>query len=267
MAPIVKVITLLATAVIAQASENTDEQMVTDVLSMRKDFDYKQCVKECKERTGQNWNCQQYCDSQGASPFFKSALRGSITITSNEEELALSSSSGLGINPSASQIGQLWGSTPNSQVMSDLSNCLNRFNIASEPQLCHFLSQTAHESGGGRWTKELASGDDYEGRTDLGNTQPGDGRKYKGAGYIQLTGRANYQAFANAIGDQRVMEGVDYVAEKYPWTSAGFWWNNNNMNSVCSDGNVEQVTRRVNGGTNGLADRQQYYDKCKKIFA
>jgi putative chitinase len=131
------------------------------------------------------------------------------------------------------------------------------------------MAQVAHESGGLRWLKELATGDDYEWRTDLGNTQPGDGRKFKGSGAIQLTGRANYQAFANYIKDPKVMEGCDYVAEKYPFLSSGYWWIQNKMNELCdrSDVTVEMVTRRVNGGVNGLADRIKYYEKARKEIA
>jgi putative chitinase len=133
----------------------------------------------------------------------------------------------------------------------------------TKPRLRHFLSQTAHESGGGRYKKELASGWDYEDRADLGNNQPGDGPRYKGAGYIQLTGRSNYQDFANFIKDPAVMKGVDYVADNYPFSSAGFWWQNNKMNELCdANPSVKKVTLRVNGGTNGLAEREMYYERC-----
>ncbi len=152
--------------------------------------------------------------------------------------------------------------------LQDLNSCLNRYKITTAPRLRHFLSQIAHESGGLQYTQELADGSDYEGRDDLGNVNPGDGPKYKGAGVIQLTGRANYQSFSNAIADPKVMDGVTYVASKYPFTSAGFWWDNNNMNALCDGGaTVEQVTLRVNGGYNGLEDRQHYYDKACGIFA
>ena len=131
----------------------------------------------------------------------------------------------------------------------ELNDCLKKFNILTPLRIRHFLSQTAHESGGGRWKQELASGSAYEGRRDLGNVQPGDGIRFKGAGYIQLTGRANYQAFSNYIKDLRVMQGCSYVAENYPFTSAGFWWLNNSMNALCDKNpSVEQVTLRVNGG-------------------
>ena len=134
-----------------------------------------------------------------------------------------------------------------------MNKCLHRYDITTPERIRHFLSQTAHESGGGRYTKEIASGWDYEYRVDLGNSEPGDGPTYKGAGYLQITGRANYQALADYLGDQDVMKGVDYVATTYPFTSAGHWWMNNGMNNLIDNGGtVEQVSKRVNGGYNGL---------------
>jgi len=176
-------------------------------------------------------------------------------------------SSGSVLPISASQMKTLgWGSV-SSSVLNDLNSCCQRFSINTPARLRHFLSQCSHESGCGRYTKELASGDAYEWRKDLGNTQAGDGRKFKGGGFIQLTGRANYQAFANFIGDQGVMSGVDYVATNYPWTSAGFWWNRNSMNNLCDQGaSVDQITRRVNGGYNGLEDRRMYYNRACNIW-
>ena len=109
--------------------------------------------------------------------------------------------------------------------LSDLNKCINKFGITTKARLRHFIAQTSHESGLGKWTQELGGTSycsKYDGRKDLGNTQPGDGCKYKGAGYIQLTGRYNYQKFANYIGDQKVMNGCSYVATNYPWTSAGY---------------------------------------------
>lgn len=164
------------------------------------------------------------------------------------------------------QLASIWICGPamiKDEEVTELNECLHRFGVTTKPRLRHFLSQTAHESGGGRYKKELASGWDYEDRADLGNTQPGDGPRYKGAGYIQLTGRSNYQDFANFINDPAVMQGVDYVAEHYPFSSAGFWWQNNKMNELCdSNPSVKKVTLRVNGGTNGLADREMYYERC-----
>lgn len=145
----------------------------------------------------------------------------------------------------------------------EMNACLQKYDITTTQRIRHFLSQTAHESGGGRYKKEIASGEAYNGRTDLGNTQPGDGPRYKGAGYLQTTGRYNYQRLSDYLGDPRVMEGVDYVAENYPFTAAGFWWDDNKMNDLCDSGaDCYTVTLRVNGGTNGLADREHYYQLC-----
>lgn len=160
-------------------------------------------------------------------------------------------------------------------VIDDLNHCLSLFNIDTPTRYLHFISQCAHESGWGQFTKELANGNAYEGRKDLGNIYSGDGPKFKGAGYIQLTGRSNYQLFSNYIGDKNVMNGVSYVAEKYPWLSAGFWWENNKMNNLCDRGaTCQQVSAKVNTGNasspknkiNGLADREKCYSKCCSIL-
>ncbi|MGT2866332.1 LysM peptidoglycan-binding domain-containing protein [Streptococcus fryi] len=175
---------------------------------------------------------------------------------------------GNGYLVTAEQLRQIGWTVVNTSMINDLNNCLRRYNITTLSRIRHFISQCSHESGGGKWTMELASGEAYNGRSDLGNTYPGDGPKYKGGGYIQLTGRYNYTQFANAIGDQRIVnEGVSYVASHYPWTSAGFWWHKNGMNSLCdTNPTVEQVTRRVNGGYNGLADRKYWYGRCVAVI-
>jgi predicted chitinase len=144
--------------------------------------------------------------------------------------------------------------------ITELNKSLHRFKINTPNRLRHFLSQTAHESGGGKWKKELSDGKYLEGRADIGNLEPGDGPRYKGAGYIQLTGRYNYQQFADYMKDPDIMNGYEYVAQNYPFTSAGFWWVNNQMNELCdANPTVDQVTREVNGGFNGLEDRKHYF--------
>lgn len=149
----------------------------------------------------------------------------------------------------------------------DLNSCLTRFSINTPPRMRHFLSQVAHESGGLRYLKEIATGDAYEWRRDLGNNQPGDGRKFKGGGALQVTGRANYQALCNYLNDPRIMEGCNYVAYNVPFTSSGHWWMRNSMNSLCDLGaTVEQITRRVNGGLNGLSDRKFYYAIALRVI-
>jgi putative chitinase len=156
----------------------------------------------------------------------------------------------------------VFGRTPSAEQLQDLNACLDRFSINTTQRIRHFLAQVGHESGGLRWMLELATGDAYEGRQDLGNTQPGDGRRFKGAGAIQLTGRYNYQRFADYIKDQQVMEGCKYVSTVYPFTSAGYWWHLNSMNVLVDQGaTCRQISARVNGRdpANGLADREDYF--------
>ncbi|MDJ1174639.1 C39 family peptidase [Roseofilum capinflatum] len=180
---------------------------------------------------------------------------------------------GLSLDPELTlitqeQAEQLFGNPIYPEELKDLNHCLHVYQINTKDRLFHFLSQIAHESGGLKYLKELGDGSYLEGRDDLGNINPGDGPKYKGAGAIQLTGRSNYQAFCNFRGDAKIMEGCDYVAKNYPFSSAGFWWQNNRMNELCDRGaTVEEVTQAVNGGYNGLEDRKHYYQKAKSILS
>lgn len=166
---------------------------------------------------------------------------------------------------SAAQALSVFGRPPAALQLADLNACLWRFGITTPARIRHFLAQVGHESGGLKWMLELASGEAYEGRRDLGNTQPGDGPRFKGAGAIQLTGRDNYQRFADFIRDQEVMTGATYVANRYPFTSAGFWWHRNAMNAFVDQGaTCRQVSAKVNGRdpANGLADREAYYTRA-----
>jgi putative chitinase len=192
---------------------------------------------------------------------------GSYISTCKKVEEASSKPDALITKKQLSRIWDVSETTISDRIINDLNACLVRFQINTSVRIRHFISQISHESGGGKWMKELASGDDYEGRKDLGNTQPGDGRKYKGAGFIQLTGRANYSDFSKYMNDPKVMDGVDYVALNYPATSGGFWWHNNNMNALCDKNpSVEEVTRKVNGGLRGIEDRKVYYNRCLEVI-
>jgi putative chitinase len=170
------------------------------------------------------------------------------------------------------QLSQIWKVEEvriSDSLILDLNTCISKFNINTISRLRHFISQCSHESGAGKWMKELASGEAYEGRKDLGNTQNGDGVRYKGVGFIQVTGRYNYQQFANFIQDSKVMNGVNYVAEKYPFTISGFWWMTNKLNELCDSGaTCRQISARVNGRdpANGLVDREKYYQLCCDVF-
>jgi predicted chitinase len=155
--------------------------------------------------------------------------------------------------------------SPSASQLADLNSCLRRFSINTPARIRHFLAQVGHESGGLKWMLELASGDAYEGRQDLGNTRTGDGPRFKGAGAIQLTGRFNYQRFADYIKDPDVMDGAVYVASRYPFTSAGFWWHLNAINAFVDQGaSCRQVSAKVNGRdpANGLADREAFFARA-----
>lgn len=138
--------------------------------------------------------------------------------------------------------------------------------ITTPLRLAHFLAQVTHESGGFRWMQELwgptPAQAHYEGRLDLGNTQPGDGRRYMGRGPLQLTGRANYRNTGRRIGypleDQPELAsqiGVGSIIACDYWTTHG-------LNRLADQGGLSMVTaitRSVNGGTNGLSDRQRRF--------
>lgn len=152
---------------------------------------------------------------------------------------------------------------------SDLMACLLIFDIKTPLRIAHFLAQIIHESGGFRWLLEIASGKDYEGREDLGNTEPGDGERFKGAGPIMMTGRFWYTLFSEYMHDPHIMKGAVYVAKNYPFTSAGFWWMKNDMNKYVDEGaTCRQVSRRVNGKdpANGLQNRLKYFERAKKVL-
>lgn len=149
-------------------------------------------------------------------------------------------------------------------VLAQIPDTAAKFNITTNLRLAHFLSQCAHESGNFKWVVEFASGLAYEGRKDLGNTQPGDGVKFKGRGFIQLTGRANYDKFSKFVNEDCVSR-PELVATKYPMMSAAYFFDKNNLWKTCdagsTDDDVVKVTRRVNGGKNGLDDRLEKFHK------
>ena len=172
------------------------------------------------------------------------------------------------IDNSNLNLNKLKGAIPDN-VLAQIPDTAKKYNITTILRLAHFLSQCAHESGNFKWVVEFASGKAYEGRKDLGNTEPGDGVKFKGRGYIQLTGRANYTNFSAFCGEDCVTN-PDLVATKYPMMSAGYFFNKVKLWPICDKGSdvatITAVTRKVNGGTNGLDDRIQYFNKFYKLL-
>lgn len=148
-----------------------------------------------------------------------------------------------------------------------LAPTLAQYAIDTRLRIAHFLGQTCHESAGFRTTEEFASGEAYEGRADLGNTKPGDGRRYKGRGLIQLTGRANYREYGQRMGVP--LEANPELAAE-PVLSlrvACEYWKKRRLNAACDEDDVVRGTKLINGGTNGLADRRAATSRAKAAIA
>jgi putative chitinase len=174
-------------------------------------------------------------------------------------------------------------------VMLEVQSIVDRFNMTNPLRLAHFLAQAAHESGNFKFLKEnlnyssdsllkvfpkyfkdKATADKYArnpekianrvyaSRMGNGDEASGEGFKFRGRGYIQLTGKDNYKAFSNFIGEDCVAN-PDLVSDKYPLVSAAWFFDKNNLWTLCDKGAgddvVTSVTKRVNGGTHGLTDR------------
>jgi putative chitinase len=145
---------------------------------------------------------------------------------------------------------------------------VTRFGIDTPLRQQHFIAQVAHESDHFQTTREYASGKAYEGRKDLGNTQKGDGERFRGRGLIQLTGRANYSSAAKALNDPAILETPEIV-ERFPLAAivSGWFWARNAINKHADKDDERAVCKVVNGGYNGLADRQKALKACKSAFA
>ena len=196
-------------------------------------------------------------------------------------------------------LDKLKGHIPD-RVIEQIPGIQEKFGVNTPLRLSHFLAQCGHESGGFRVTQEnlnySAKGLQgifkkyfpsealaldyakkpqkianrvYGGRMGNGNEASGDGFKFRGRGYIQLTGRDNYKAFDDAVEDA-IIENPDLVATKYPLASAAWFWNKNKLNQLADKGAapevVTMITKRVNGGTIGLADRQKHFNEYYSLL-
>lgn len=132
-----------------------------------------------------------------------------------------------------------------------------------------FVAQVLHESAGFVYQEEIASGAAYEGRKDLGNTQPGDGRRFKGRGLIQITGRDNYLAYGEFAGVDFISNPKLMASLPYCVSSAKWFWDSKGCEALAQPGTEEAfraVTKRINGGYTGYSGRKQYWLKAKKLF-
>ena len=185
------------------------------------------------------------------------------------------------------------------QYIPHLEETLPKHGIAdSRLRLAHFFAQVLHESGCMRFDMEnlnyssdalrkvfgkyFTTNEDaaayarnperianrvYASRMGNGDEASGDGWRYRGRGLIQLTGRANYRAFAEWVGDDRVMDEPDLVSTEYAVHSAVFFWVRNDLNKLADKDDVVGVTTKINGGSNGLAHRRELLNKANGLLS
>ena len=153
------------------------------------------------------------------------------------------------------------------EVSAILAPTLDQYEINTALRIAHFIAQITHECAGFCTTEEFASGAAYEGRVDLGNLEKGDGKRFKGRGLIQLTGRANYRDIGKKL---------NLPLEEYPELAAQAivslkiaceYWKTRAINVAADQDNLVKVTKLVNGGTNGIKQRREYLQKAKAALA
>ncbi|WP_433739810.1 glycoside hydrolase family 19 protein [Pseudomonas putida] len=152
-----------------------------------------------------------------------------------------------------------------------LNTAMQRYQIVGSKRVSAFIAQIGHESGQLRYVREIwgptPAQRGYEGRKDLGNTIAGDGFKYRGRGLIQITGRANYAACGEALGLDLVNQPELLEQPQYACLSAAWFWATKGLNSLADAGDFEKITRRINGGLNGQADRLKILEKATEVLA
>lgn len=183
---------------------------------------------------------------------------------------------------SADALATITGSAINSNarsVLAGLERGGHRVGLQHPHRLAMYLAQILHESGGFRYDQEVwgptAAQARYDTRTDLGNTpeRDGDGERYKGRGPIQVTGRSNYGQFT-AWAQSWAPDAPDFVAEPQlvttdPWEGLSpiWYWETRDLNRYADAGDLEMVTRRINGGLNGYADRCHWYTRAGLVLS
>lgn len=151
-----------------------------------------------------------------------------------------------------------------------LTSAMDEFGIDTPQRRACFIAQVAHESGQLRFTREMwgptPAQRGYEGRVDLGNTYPGDGFRYRGRGLIQITGRANYAACGAMLGfdvlnNPELLEGPTLASRSATW-----FWQRHGLNGLADKDDQGEICKRINGGTNGLAERLAFYRAACEVI-
>ena len=156
-----------------------------------------------------------------------------------------------------------------------LNRAMAEYAINTLPRAAAFIAQLAHESGEFRWMEEIWGPTPAQRRyepltalsTKLGNNRPGDGKRFKGRGPIQLTGRANYKRFGELLGVDLISAPEQAATPTVGFRTAALYWANRGLNGLADAGNFREITRRINGGYNGLPDRQKYFARAKTVLA
>ena len=152
-----------------------------------------------------------------------------------------------------------------------LNTAMVHYQIIGPKRVAAFIAQIGHESGQLQYVKEIwgptVAQAKYEGRKDLGNTVAGDGSKYRGRGLIQITGRANYIACGEGLGLDLVKQPELLENPQHACMSAAWFWATRGLNTLADAGQFDRITRRINGGHNGAADRQTLYARALKVLA
>lgn len=152
-----------------------------------------------------------------------------------------------------------------------LNTSMNRFQIVGIKRMAAFIAQIGHESGHLQHVREIwgptPAQTRYEGRADLGNTITGDGSKYRGRGLIQITGRANYRDCGEALSLDLINQPELLEKPQHACLSAAWFWSTRGLNTLADQNKFDTITRRINGGQNGAADRQALHDRALQILA
>lgn len=154
----------------------------------------------------------------------------------------------------------------NEEIVKWLNWIFKYYKIDNPLRVSAFLARVGHECLSFNQFEEFASGAAYEGRKDLGNTSPGDGKKYKGFGAIMYTGKFNYQTISKVFNKDFVGNPKLLLIPEWAIKTAGYFWESKGLNALADKGNLKEIVRRINGGFNGLSDTELRYKRCLDWF-